>query len=62
MDDPQDLGLVFPIHHSEWHRKGVNIHTLLHGETTGKLGPMLAPVTSVNKRKGFVDASKLAAN
>ena len=36
--------------------------TLLHGETTGKLGPMLAPVTSVKKRKGFVDASKLAAN
>jgi hypothetical protein len=35
---------------------------LLHGDTAGKFGPMLAPVATVKKRKGFVDAAKLAAN
>ena len=35
---------------------------LLHGDSAGKSPPILAPVTTVKKRKGFVDAAKLAAN
>jgi hypothetical protein len=36
---------------------------LLHGDNvTGRCGPVLAPLTTVKKRKGFVDAASLAGN
>jgi hypothetical protein len=36
---------------------------LLHGDNvSGKCGPILAPLSTIKKRKGFVDAAKLAAN
>ncbi|MGL5936357.1 MAG: hypothetical protein ACRCZI_12135, partial [Cetobacterium sp.] len=35
---------------------------LLQGDSAGESGPMLAPLSTVKKRKGFVDAASLAAN
>jgi hypothetical protein len=36
---------------------------LLHSDNViGRCGPVLAPLTTVKKRKGFVDAASLAAN
>ena len=36
--------------------------SLMHGDSAGKFGPLLAAVKSVKKRKGFVNAEKLARN
>jgi hypothetical protein len=35
---------------------------LLHGNTTGECGPVLASLFKVKKKKGFVDSANLAAN
>jgi hypothetical protein len=35
---------------------------LLHGGSAGESGPMIAQISTVKKRKGFVDAASLAAN
>jgi hypothetical protein len=35
---------------------------LLHGDSAGEFGPMLAPLSTVKKRKGFVDTASLVAN
>jgi hypothetical protein len=35
---------------------------LLQGDSAGEFGPMLAPLSTVKKQKGFVDAASLAAN